>query len=97
MLQDGKVSVEEYIGDMYKPEDGEDEEEPDWVKQERDQFAGYRLVVIKNLQQLLTTTTNLKYKSRKKTKTQKPLKKMQFFFSFICRRVYVGYRGDSLN
>lgn len=40
--QDGKVSLEEYIGDMYKPEDGEDEEEPDWVKQERDQFTGYR-------------------------------------------------------
>ncbi|KAH9643845.1 hypothetical protein HF086_018238 [Spodoptera exigua] len=28
--QDGKVSLEEYIGDMYKPEDGEDEDEPDW-------------------------------------------------------------------
>ncbi|XP_028025995.1 calumenin [Bombyx mandarina] len=40
--QDGKVSLDEYIGDMYKPEDGEDEEEPDWVKQEREQFTGYR-------------------------------------------------------
>lgn len=40
--KDGKLSLEEYIGDMYKPEDGEDEEEPDWVKQERDQFSGYR-------------------------------------------------------
>ncbi|CAK1578827.1 unnamed protein product [Parnassius mnemosyne] len=40
--KDGKVSVEEYIGDMYKPEDDEDEEEPDWVKQEREQFTGYR-------------------------------------------------------
>ncbi|XP_026326654.1 calumenin-B [Hyposmocoma kahamanoa] len=39
---DGKVSVDEYIGDMYKPEDGIDEEEPDWVKQEREQFASYR-------------------------------------------------------
>ncbi|KAJ8727216.1 hypothetical protein PYW08_015613 [Mythimna loreyi] len=39
---DGKVSLDEYIGDMYKPEDGEDEEEPDWVKQEREQFHGYR-------------------------------------------------------
>lgn len=39
---DGKVSLEEYIGDMYKPEDGEDEDEPDWVKQEREQFNGYR-------------------------------------------------------
>ncbi|XP_023948671.1 calumenin-B [Bicyclus anynana] len=41
--KDGKVSLEEYIGDMYKPEEGESEEdEPDWVKQEREQFAGYR-------------------------------------------------------
>ncbi|XP_026747483.1 calumenin-B [Trichoplusia ni] len=40
--KDGKVSLDEYIGDMYKPEDGEDEEEPDWVKQEREQFTGYR-------------------------------------------------------
>lgn len=40
--QDGKVSIDEYIGDMYKPEEGEDEEEPDWVKQEREQFAGFR-------------------------------------------------------
>ncbi|KAG6458346.1 hypothetical protein O3G_MSEX010816, partial [Manduca sexta] len=40
--KDGKVSLEEYIGDMYKPEDGEDDEEPDWVKQEREQFTGYR-------------------------------------------------------
>ncbi|XP_050362663.1 calumenin-B [Nymphalis io] len=41
--KDGKVSLEEYIGDMYKPEEGETiEDEPDWVKQEREQFAGYR-------------------------------------------------------
>ncbi|XP_014356875.2 calumenin-B [Papilio machaon] len=39
---DGKVSLEEYIGDMYKPEDGDEEDEPDWVKQEREQFTGYR-------------------------------------------------------
>ncbi|CAH2979167.1 unnamed protein product [Chilo suppressalis] len=39
---DGKVSIDEYIGDLYKTEDGEDEEEPDWVKQEREQFTGYR-------------------------------------------------------
>ncbi|XP_053600231.1 calumenin-B [Plodia interpunctella] len=39
--KDGKISLEEYIGDMYQPEAG-DEEEPDWVKQERDQFTGYR-------------------------------------------------------
>ncbi|XP_059059513.1 calumenin-B [Achroia grisella] len=40
--KDGKISLEEYIGDMYKPEDGEEGEEPDWVKQEREQFTGYR-------------------------------------------------------
>ncbi|GBP79596.1 Calumenin [Eumeta japonica] len=39
--KDGKVSLEEYIGDVYKP-DSDDEEEPDWVKQEREQFTGYR-------------------------------------------------------
>lgn len=39
------MSLDEYIGDMYKPEDGEDEEEPDWVKQEREQFTGYRSVL----------------------------------------------------
>ncbi|XP_057666172.1 calumenin [Diorhabda carinulata] len=37
---DGKVSLEEYIGDMYRGEDGE--EEPDWVKSEREQFNTYR-------------------------------------------------------
>ncbi|XP_038213416.1 calumenin-B [Zerene cesonia] len=41
--KDGKVSLEEYIGDMYKPEEGESiDDEPDWVKQEREQFTGYR-------------------------------------------------------
>ncbi|VVC98994.1 unnamed protein product [Leptidea sinapis] len=41
--KDGKLSLEEYIGDMYKPEEGESvDEEPDWVKQEREQFTGYR-------------------------------------------------------
>lgn len=40
--KDGKVSLEEYIGDMYTPEEGELDEEPDWVKQEREQFNGYR-------------------------------------------------------
>lgn len=37
---DGKISVEEYIGDMYKGEEAE--EEPDWVKNEREQFSTYR-------------------------------------------------------
>ncbi|CAG9563378.1 unnamed protein product [Danaus chrysippus] len=41
--KDGKVSLEEYIGDMYRPEEGDvAEDEPDWVKQEREQFTGYR-------------------------------------------------------
>lgn len=38
--QDGKISVHEYIGDMYRAE--EDEVEPEWVKSEREQFATYR-------------------------------------------------------
>jgi len=37
---DGKISQAEYIGDMYKGEEGE--EEPDWVKNEKDQFTIYR-------------------------------------------------------
>lgn len=39
--KDGKVSVEEYIGDMFRgAEDGE--EEPEWVKNERETFANFR-------------------------------------------------------
>lgn len=38
---DGKVSVEEYIGDMYRS--GEDsEDEPEWVKHERETFNNFR-------------------------------------------------------
>jgi len=37
---DGKVSISEYISDMYKSEEGD--EEPEWVKNEREQFALYR-------------------------------------------------------
>ncbi|XP_028268448.1 reticulocalbin-3 isoform X2 [Parambassis ranga] len=37
---DGKVNIEEYIGDMYTPEPGESE--PDWVQTERKQFSEYR-------------------------------------------------------
>lgn len=38
---DGKLSVDEYIGDMYRG--GEDEvEEPQWVRNERETFAQYR-------------------------------------------------------
>jgi len=38
---DGKVNMEEYIGDMYKDEDVEDQE-PDWVVSEREQFTKFR-------------------------------------------------------
>lgn len=36
----GFISLEEYIGDMYRGSAGE--EEPDWVKNEREQFENYR-------------------------------------------------------
>jgi len=39
---DGKVNLEEYIGDMYKDEDADDASEPDWVASEREQFTKYR-------------------------------------------------------
>ncbi|PIK56409.1 putative calumenin-B-like [Apostichopus japonicus] len=38
---DGFLSLEEYIGDMFKPET-EGEDEPAWVAQEREQFGLYR-------------------------------------------------------
>lgn len=38
--KDGKVSLQEYIGDMYRGEEGEPE--PEWVKNEREQFTTYR-------------------------------------------------------
>ncbi|XP_066999758.2 calumenin-B isoform X2 [Anabrus simplex] len=38
--KDGKISLSEYIGDMYRGSEGE--EEPDWVKNEREQFSQYR-------------------------------------------------------
>ncbi|XP_005991003.1 reticulocalbin-3 isoform X2 [Latimeria chalumnae] len=37
---DGLLDVDEYIGDLYASEDGENE--PDWVKTERDQFKEFR-------------------------------------------------------
>jgi Ca2+-binding EF-hand superfamily protein len=41
--KDGFLSLEEYIGDMYPPEDRENgAEEPEWVKTEREQFSEYR-------------------------------------------------------
>ncbi|ELU08024.1 hypothetical protein CAPTEDRAFT_149313 [Capitella teleta] len=38
--KDGKISLDEYIGDMWPNYDKGDE--PDWVKNERDQFATFR-------------------------------------------------------
>ncbi|NP_001002158.1 reticulocalbin-3 precursor [Danio rerio] len=37
---DGKIDLQEYIGDMYNPEDGETE--PDWVTTEKKQFSEFR-------------------------------------------------------
>lgn len=37
---DGKISLAEYIGDMYQG--GEGDEEPEWVKNEKEQFSSYR-------------------------------------------------------
>lgn len=39
--KDGKISIEEYIGDMFGGSD-RPEDEPDWVKNEREQFNNYR-------------------------------------------------------
>ncbi|KFM77593.1 Calumenin-A, partial [Stegodyphus mimosarum] len=36
---DGKLSLQEYIGDMYS---GGEDDEPDWVKNEKEQFSAYR-------------------------------------------------------
>lgn len=38
---DGKVSVEEYIGDMYRVNE-EGDEEPEWVRNERETFTKFR-------------------------------------------------------
>lgn len=38
---DGKVSVDEYIGDMFRGSE-DDEEEPEWVRNERDTFMKFR-------------------------------------------------------
>lgn len=37
---DGKISIAEYIGDLYTETGGE--EEPEWIKNEREQFSSYR-------------------------------------------------------
>jgi hypothetical protein len=38
---DGKISLDEYIGDMYHST-GDLDSEPDWVKAERESFATFR-------------------------------------------------------
>ncbi|CAI9740976.1 calumenin-B-like isoform X1 [Octopus vulgaris] len=42
--KDGKVSLEEYITDIYgnEDEDDEDEDDPDWVNEEKEQFHNFR-------------------------------------------------------
>lgn len=39
--RDGKVSVDEYIGDMYRSSE-DNEDEPEWVKHERETFNNFR-------------------------------------------------------
>nr|XP_016993252.2 calumenin-B [Drosophila takahashii] len=39
---DGKISVDEYIGDMYRAAGGEEDEEPEWVANERESFSEHR-------------------------------------------------------
>ena len=40
---DGKISLSEYIGDMYHQEEGEEGDlEPEWVTAEKEQFSKYR-------------------------------------------------------
>lgn len=39
--KDGKVSVDEYIGDMYRAGE-EGDEEPEWVRNERETFGSFR-------------------------------------------------------
>jgi len=39
---DGKINMEEYIGDMYRGDEDVTVEEPDWVASEREQFSKFR-------------------------------------------------------
>ena len=39
---DGRISLSEYISDMYSPEHSKAESEPSWVTHEKDQFKNYR-------------------------------------------------------
>merc|ERR1711902_392187 len=38
----GSINVDEYIGDMYRDDESEGAEEPDWVSTEREQFSQFR-------------------------------------------------------
>ncbi|GIY64359.1 calumenin-B [Caerostris darwini] len=40
--RDGKISIDEYIGDMYNDDDKDVVGEPSWVTSEREQFVEYR-------------------------------------------------------
>lgn len=40
--KDGKISLEEYIGDMYRGGGDDESEEPAWVSSEREQFTEFR-------------------------------------------------------
>ena len=42
--KDGSLSLDEYIGDMYKGMPGDNE--PDWVTQEREMFAMERARIV---------------------------------------------------
>ena len=39
---DGRISMDEYINDMYSTSGGDAESEPDWVKAERESFTKFR-------------------------------------------------------
>jgi len=39
---DGSINVDEYIGDMYRDDESEGAEEPEWVSTEREQFSQFR-------------------------------------------------------
>lgn len=40
--KDGKISLEEYIADLYAPNDSEEQQAPDWVEEQKKQFKTYR-------------------------------------------------------
>lgn len=40
--KDGKISLDEYLGDLWPEEERQKGDEPDWVKTEREQFSEFR-------------------------------------------------------